>query len=493
MNEETLRETIDWALETFPQLKDVGGQADYQGGFKFSSGSMQYRRMSYEVASFGKTVGIDLLRPSSKALTQVLHPLPPGVHLAVSNKHSYKNSKHLPSVAVADTQKRAMSFVKFAERNPDRKHLFLTLPASDRRLKAAELNDEIDRCFQKERQFEEALLERSGDAVQIACLRLELPYDAVTRTFYPHFHAIATCDEGLCIDDFQEWLREYIVDTGFRSVSCDASLVSQEHVGKVLRYIFKPCLSAYKMAQAGHSDEFRIFVGELKKRVSRNRGEYASFEKKRRAAAKAERTDCRPEDSATQTNDVASQDGQEQPRSEELPEGVPNEPQNVLCGVSDSVVLPGGRKAAWSTVMNFVPTNKGMPNRFGDTSTVDLVNAAALASWEENTGREYSLKEFLRPFWKELIEVLEGGNVPYCTITCSPEILEVLEEIRHEEAVAKTSNSANARQRVEWRGLQPVLSWFPFDVGSFLTRTRSWFSKQLLHFVRGSRSDRHIE
>jgi len=84
MNEDTLKEATDWALETFPQPRNVGEKAEYQGALKFSSGSMMYRRMSYEVASFGKTAEIDLLRPSSKALTQVLHPLPPGISLARS-------------------------------------------------------------------------------------------------------------------------------------------------------------------------------------------------------------------------------------------------------------------------------------------------------------------------------------------------------------------------------------------------------------------------
>ena len=488
MNEDALKEAIDWALQTFPQLRNVGEKAEYQGGFKFSSGSMMYRRMSYEVASFGKTVGINLLRPSSKALTQVLHPLPPGVHLGISNKLSYRNSKHLPSVAIAETQKRAMSLSKFAEQDPDAKFLFLTLPASARRLKAAELHDEVDHCFQAERQFEEALLERCGDAVQIACLRLELPYDAATRTFHPHFHAIATCDDDLNIDEFQTWLRNYTMSTGLRSASCDASLVSQEHLGKVVRYVFKPCLSAYKMAQAGHADEFRIFVGDLKKRVSRNRGKYASFEKKRRATAKAERTGGRRKDSATQADDVASQDGQEQPRSGQLPEGVPNEPQNVLCGVSDSVVLPGGRKAVWSTVMNFVPTDMGMPNRFGDTSTVDLVNAAALASWEENTGHEYSLKEFLRPFSKELLEVLEVGNVQYCTITCSSQIIEALHEIRDETAAIKNCiRGSKAKQGFRF-GLRGIVTGISARAWSARARPWTWISENLAKlFRKGSR------
>lgn len=480
MDEETFTEAIEWALETFPQLQKVGESSEYLGGFKFSNPSMRYRRMSYEVASFGKRVGVDLLRPKSKALTQVLHPLPVGINLAVSNTLSYKNSKHLPSVAVADTQKRVRNFTTFANQHPSDKFLFLTLPASLQRMKASELDEEIDLCFQREREFEQELFGKYGEAVQIAGLRLELPYDTESRTFHPHFHAIATWDEDLNIQDFETWLREFIVSAGFHSVSCEASLVDSENIEKVTSYIFKPCLSAYKIAKAGHSEEFRLYVGELKKRVARTRGAYAQFEKERKVAAKAERNDRRRRNSATDAEDDGLSERGERGREpcvEDLPHGVPNEPQNVLCGVSDCVALPSGRKSVWSTVKNFTPSSDGMPNRFGGVSTVDLVNAAAMKRWEANTGREYSLKEFIRPFAQELTELLEGGRVQYCTITCSSEIIDILHEIKREESPAKRSIGKRAVKRGFWSKFRQALKRVWPCSNSLVRRLQKWLAQ----------------
>lgn len=477
MDDETFAEAIEWALETFPQLRKVGESAEYLGGFKFRSGSMKYRRMSYLVASFGKKVGVNLLRPNSKALTQVLHPLPPGINLAVTNKLSYKNSKHLPSVAVADTRKRVRSFARYVDQHSCEKCLFLTLPASKHRVKVAELNGEIDLYFERVRQFEQALTEMFGDAVEIASLRLELPYDPESRTFHPHFHAIATWNEELNIEDFQTWLREYIIRAGFCSVSCEASVVDRCHVGRVVSYIFKPCLAAHKMAQAGHAEEFRLFVGEVKKRVSRTRGAFAAFEKKRKAASKAEKSNqCKARKNMHREKDGFDEEASE-PCIKKLPDGVPSEPQNILCGVSDSVTLPGGRKGVWSTVKNFTPSPDGMPNRFGNISTVDVVNAAAMERWEANAGCKYSLKEFIRPFAKELKDLLDQSNVQYCTITCSPEIVTILQEINCEEAIAKrrTGNSA-VKQRL-WPKFRRTLKWVWFCPGSLLRLFQRWLTE----------------
>ncbi len=97
--------------------------------------------------------------------------------------------------------------------------------------------------------------------------------------------------------------------------------------------------------------------------------------------------------------------------------------------------------------MNFTPSEQGMRSRLGDISTVDVVNAAAMESWESNTGRQYTLKGFLRPFAKELSDLLEGSNVQFCTITCSPEIIEVIHEIKNEEAARERSNDIRSSKR----------------------------------------------
>lgn len=86
MSNQSFTEDVEWALKTFPQLQKVGEFSEYQGGFKFNSGSMKFRKMSYKVARFAGQVGVNFLRPKESALTQVLHPLPPGEHVAISDR-----------------------------------------------------------------------------------------------------------------------------------------------------------------------------------------------------------------------------------------------------------------------------------------------------------------------------------------------------------------------------------------------------------------------
>ncbi|WP_435230987.1 hypothetical protein ACMAZE_03960 [Pseudopelagicola sp. nBUS_20] len=278
MNEKTLSDAIERANETFPQLWEVGEKQDYLGGFKLYNGSLKYRRMSHERAGFGKRIGVDLLRSNSEALTQVLHPLPGGIHLAITGKYSYKNSKYLPSVAFAETRRCVSSFNAFAKQYTGDNFLFSTLSATHRRLKTSELGDELDLCFKRQVKFEKELARKFGDAVQTVCVRLELPYDPQARTFHPHFHTIATWYNDKSFQVFKAWLLELLVSAGFNSISGKASLVDCEEVAHVVSHIFKTCLAAYKMAQAGHAEEFRLFVGELKKEYRGPRGHTLSSE-----------------------------------------------------------------------------------------------------------------------------------------------------------------------------------------------------------------------
>ncbi len=233
-------------------------------------------------------------------------------------------------MAFGDTKSRVKSFSKFAEMHHDDRFLFFTLPTSSRRLKATELEKEIDLCFGKEAEFEAQLSECFGETIEIVGLRLELPYDAETRTFHPHFHGIALCDANLNIEDFRDWMREHIVRRGLDSISCDTSLVDPEDVTRVVSYIFKPCKTAYKIAEAGHAEEFRIFVGNLSKRMVRTKGTYAAFKGKQSALPGGDRTGRASSKGYT---DQESNGFHEDSSCKSNVLDGPGAPQNVLCGL----------------------------------------------------------------------------------------------------------------------------------------------------------------
>lgn len=310
MNDQTFTEDVAWALKTFPQLQKVGEFAEYQGGFKFNSGSIKFRKMSYKVAHFAGQVGVNFLRPKESALTQVLHPLPPGEHVAISDRWAYKNSKHLPSVAIRETKRHADNFCRFAASPAEEgKHfIFFTLATCERRLKTLELTAEIDTSFEKAKLFDAALVEKFGGGLTVIGLRLELPYDATSRTIHPHFHGLALCDDSLNIEDFRASLRQFVMNQGLNSSGCDASTVHTKDIRKVASYIFKPCLTAYTMAQAGHSEEFRFFVANLSKRLVRTKGPFATFIRKRAAVCHSARMAPvrRPHEAERQTRCLGS-------------------------------------------------------------------------------------------------------------------------------------------------------------------------------------------
>lgn len=479
MNDEAFEEAMAWTLKTFPQLREVGESAEYLGGFKFSSGSLSYRRMSYDIARFGRQVGVCLLRPKSEALTQVLHPLPPGEHLAISDKWAYKNSKHLPSVAIRETRKHAENFRNFAESQhmEGSRFLFFTLPVSNRRLKTFELVAEIDKSFEIERLFEALLVEGFGEAARVVGLRLELPYRVNTRTFHPHFHGLAVCDDDLSIEDFRASLREFVVSQGLNSCSCDASMVDPDDIGKLASYVFKPCLAAYAMAQATHTEEFQVFVANLKKRVVRTKGPFAEFVRQQREFSRTDQwVDARAaQETETESFDQsgvgpeACEGGSDASLHDSL-----GPPQNVICGVSKSITLPGGLKGVWSTVKNFSPSAAGMSNRFGKASTLDHVNAAALKCWEDNTGSEYCLKEFLRPFAQEILDLLDEGNVQYCTISCSDGVIKALNQIYEETLMRKNSKVEMQFYLGFWRRIKGTGGRLKSHIRKIVKQIHAW-------------------
>ena len=482
VNTQISTEAVAWTLKTFPQLDKVGEGAEYKGGFKFSSGSMKFRKMSYNVARFGGQVGVNFLRPKKNALTQVLHPLPPGEHVAISDKWAYKNSKHLPSVAIRETKRHAENFYRFAANHTEEgnQFLFFTMPTGKRRLKTLELTAGVDKSFEKAKLLDAALVEKFCGGLEVIGLRLELPYDADSRTFHPHFHGLALCDETLSIEDFRASLRHFIMSQGLNSSSCDASIVHTKDIRKVASYIFKPCLAAYTMAQAGHAEEFRFFVANLSKRLVRTKGQFAAFIRSRRPAFQSARTAParHPHEADRQTcyqNKLEDQIGEHSRETSIVCNQGP--PQNVLYGVSQNVALPGGRTAVWSTVENFSPSTAGMTNRFGGVSTVDLVNAAALQRWEENSDSEYSLKEFLRPFAKDILALLDEGNVQYCTISCSAGVIEALREIKAEEVMSPGVAVGPRPDAGIWARIRAATSWLKAKFDEILNRMQILFLK----------------
>lgn len=351
------------------------------------------------------------------------------------------------------------------------------MPVSRRRLQTSELAAEIDKSFAKEKLFEAALVEKFGRGVAVVGLRLELPYDADTRTFHPHFHGIAVCDDDLSSEDFRTTLQEFIASLGLNCCGSDVKDVDPGDVEKVASYVFKPCLAAYAMAQARHAGEFQIFVGDLRKRLVRTKGSFAKFAREQRAATKSDQRT-----GAQAANEAEARKSEKRgvgtvARENCYDVAVPasaRPPQNVLCGISKCVALPSGLKAIWSTVQNFSPSVAGMTNRFGETSTVDLVNAAALQCWENNTGGEYCLKEFLRPFAQDILHLLEEGNVQYCTISCSAGVIEALKEIREETHQSRSRQIVQKRPLRLWQYIRKLGSRCVSSIGKVLGQIRAW-------------------
>lgn len=150
---------------------------------------------------------------------------------------------------------------------------------------------------------------------------------------------------------------------------------------------------------------------------------------------------------------------------------------NVFCGVTAPSAAPGDRLISYCVMKNFDPTQFNRKNPSKGQFAYEWANNEALAAWEENTGKEFSLKEFLEPFAEDLAKLIrEQGKVPYYTITACPLVMETLEEIleerkpKHLKAVTKANPTQRSWFSPALNSLSSVISGFHRVVSGFSIR-----------------------
>ncbi|AZV76954.1 hypothetical protein EBB79_02950 [Parasedimentitalea marina] len=446
------------------QLKNVGKKARYRGGFKLHEGSQKYRRMSWAVADYGLRHGINLLRKTGGTTSHLMMPLPAGEFLSIADTLAYKHNKNLPSVSLIDTSKTAQFLTCYANERygEGSKFWMLTLPAGNGRCGLNELHDAVGEAFKQLKILTEVLSDAEHGWIDILYAQLETPYREGDRTFYPHFHIILeTSSEDQIAKEINELLVGYAAGLSLMWSSVSLKPVSKEKFSAVAYYCTKPSQTAFQLAEADHPAEFEEYISRVsKRRMTRSMGGFQRYkstadrngQKPGRVYGKGDVSTLKLVDKETRRQDgpknlpdnsngateVEGTDalgglGAEEricDQHDESHERV--EEANVFCGVSTPAPAPGDRLISYSVVKNFRPSEFRKRNRCSGQFNYDEANGEALTAWENNTGQEYSLKKFLEPFAEELARTLEGGNVPYYTITLSLGIKEALAEIMAE-------------------------------------------------------------
>ncbi len=494
----------------YKQLAHVGKPARYKGGFKLGEGSQNYRKMSWTVAAFGKHHGVDLLRNAGGKTSFVVMPMLPKALLAFNDTLAYRNNKNLPSVALGHSGEIAGFLSCYAKEKFSEGSRFwmLSIPGSNRRCNIDELSDAIKQAFDRLEVLQDVLSEAETGWIERIYAQIESPFRSRDKTFFPHFHLILESSDNPEIEaEMRALLLGFAERFGLRWASIDLKPVSKERFPAVAFYCTKPHETAYQIAEADEPEIFRKYFDEVASHKARScTGSFKKFRKRVRDSGLKVQTTWsssgeptvqlvektrrkRKDDEHSELSKGALSNGESQPseavgsedQGEALQEASDSEADpaeaNVFCGVTQPSAAPGDRLISYCVMKNFDPTQFKRKNPSKGQFAYEWANSEALAAWEENTGKEFSLKEFLEPFAEDLAKLIrEQGKVHYYTITACPLVLETLEEILEERKSQhlKVVKKENPTQR-SWfsptlNSLSSVSSGFKQIVSGFSIR-----------------------
>lgn len=464
--ERVVNEDYDEAF-VYEQLANVGKFAPFKGGFRLHEGSKSYREKSWIVAEFGKRHGVDLLRKTGGTTSFLMMPVPDGDYIAIEDKLAYANNKNLPSVSLGPSSEIAKFLTCYADDQFSKGHQFwmLTIPAFGCRFQIGELREAITEAFERFKSLRTVLSDTEGGWVEVIFAQLELPFRDCDTTFFPHFHIVL---ESSGQQEIEAEIRSLLLGVaqgfGLNWASVDLKPVSRERFPAVACYCTKPSETAYQLAEANEPEIFKEYVNNVSKhRARRCIGDFQKYRKhaednglkpervwskkgratvqlvnkaKRKSEVEKETETTIIEPSADD-RDSDKRDGaasEREGRDELFDHKAVHGKANVFCGVTAPSPAPGNRLISYGVVKDFDPSQFRRGNRSEGQFAYDWANSEALMAWEKNTGKEYSLREFLEPFAEDLAKALEDqGNVPYYTLTVSSGVLKTLREILEEK------------------------------------------------------------
>jgi len=136
-------------------------------------------------------------------------------------------------------------------------------------------------------------------------------------------------------------------------------------------------------------------------------------------------------------------------------------PTPEYIGIYGPIAGPGDRLYANIRVRNFAAEGVQRMSATRCWWNIKEDQKALLDCWTTNTGEAYNLGEFLAPFAQELWDLLEESKTPHSniyrtTLTASPQIITVLEEILN-ASKSRLKPKKEHRKLPFWRKIKKVL------------------------------------
>ena len=454
-------------ISTGRTLQKVGKKVEYKDGFRLGHGSARIREMSAVVADMGERVGESFRRPGKKKTAQLLLGLPDGECLGFCYS-AYKHDKRLPSVAMVDATQTAANITYHYESKicGQAQLAALTFPALDGRITVENYKAGVDLAFKRFNKLKNAF--KKSELGEFIYAQLEAPFDPETETFYLHFHVFVEIGFGdlsrrnalSFLKANTPWLENH--------AGLHLKRIAHKDVGRVIRYGTKPCSTAYEIAAAGNESVFEGYLGQSKgKRFTRTEGPLKASLKElkdqgRRTTfhrcettgrmsvclvEKRSKTDPKKDDSSEASE-------AEKPDPERVRES-PDRPktENIYCGSGRPVASPEGRLLAFGLVQNFEEDRLENLLVSGGPGSFYEANKLARNAWETNTGRRFSLKEFLNPIAEDILKALRDSEVQSYTVIVSPNVLKTLLEIEKERKLKSREIKDSPKPKYRWLSL----------------------------------------
>lgn len=162
---------------------------------------------------------------------------------------------------------------------------------------------------------------------------------------------------------------------------------------------------------------------------------------------KRSKTDSKKDDSS-EASEVEQSDPAEFPENPKHPKT-----KNIYCGCGRPVASPEGRLLAFGLVQNFEEDSLENLLVSGGPGSFYEANRLARNAWETNTGRRFSLKEFLNPIAEDILKALRDSEVQSYTVIVSPSVLKTLLEIEKERKPKKQEIKNSSKPKYCWLSL----------------------------------------
>lgn len=447
-------------------LREVGKFTEYNGGFRFGAGSVDYREMSAKIARMGERTGHNFCRSGKKLSAQFLLGLPDNEFFGICYP-AYKHDKRLPSVAMVDATQTAANLQYHYEAKVlgHSQLVALTLPALESRTSIEGYQIGLDVAFKRinklKRSIKKACL---GDFLYV---QLEDPFDAKSETFYLHFHVFLSLENG---DANRRKLLEFLkYNTPWLDSTAGICLkrVGTADVAKSIRYGTKPSTTAYQIAASGNETVFAEYLkATAGKRTTRTEGHLKeTLQDLKQQGRRTKFYQCGNTGRlSVGLVQKVGKTGQEQTSLEKrkatlgsAQSPTPKSKSNIFCGSGRPVPSPDGRLRAFGIVQNFCLGAFDIEAGKGKSGSLFEANRSARRAWEINTQTQFDVRAFLAPIAKDLNRLLAGNEVQSYTIIASPGIIKVLGELKENSAQKPNKGKSGSNWSSVWTRIRRML------------------------------------